>query len=105
MKIGDYFDYDRILTDYDMVVDSFTCVSGTGLTLSLDQAYYQYLKNQPILAKARLHPLVLKLNPPMDNVSDKRAIKFLHMFKIETPMKGNVLSVESRAQEYAYIVL
>ncbi len=41
----------------------------------------------------------------MDNATDKRATKFLHMFKIETPMKGKVLTVESRVAEHGYIVL
>ena len=56
-----------------------------------------YLKqNSSVLSKARLHPLILQLNPPMDTATDKRATKFLYMFKIETPTKGRVLSLEQR---------
>lgn len=106
MVQGDYLDYEKIEREYDMVLDTFQCESGTGQTLSLDHAYYMYLKqNSNILCKSRLHPLVLKLNPPMETATEKRATKFLQMFKIETPMKGKVLTVEARAAEYGYIVL
>jgi len=106
MVQGDYLDCEKIEREYDMVLDSFMCESGTGETLSLDHAYYMYLKqNSNLLRKSRLHPLVLQLNPPMDTVTDKRATKFLHMFKIETPIKGKVLTVESRVAEHSYILL
>jgi len=97
MHQGDYLDYEKIEKDYEMVLDSFRCESGTGQTLSLDHEYYMYLKqNSNVLSKARLHPLILQLNPPMNTVTEKRATKFLYMFKIETPTKGKVLQLESK---------
>lgn len=57
---GEYLDCEKIQKDFDMVLDSFECESGTGLTLSLDHEYYMYLKNNShVLGKGRLHPSIL----------------------------------------------
>lgn len=57
---GEYLDCEKIQKDFDMVLDSFECESGTGLTLSLDHEYYMYLKNNShVLSKGSLHPSIL----------------------------------------------
>lgn len=81
LQEGDYIDCERIDQDYGMLLDSLECESGTGKTLSLNHDYYSYLKyNSNLLSRDKLHPLVLRVNPPMSASSEKRATGFLQMF-------------------------
>jgi len=81
LQEGDYIDCERLNQDYAMLLDSLECESGTGKTLSLNHDYYSYLKhNSNLLSRDKLHPLVLRVNPPMSASSEKRATVFLQMF-------------------------
>lgn len=61
-----------------MILVSLQCSTGTGKLLNLNSEYYKYLlQHTESLSKFNLHPLVLKLNAPMMQQTQKSINNFL----------------------------